>query len=292
MPINAGPQYTIAERKFSDAKSKEQKIEALEGMIRALPKHKGTDHLIAQLKKRISKLRKEVIGGGKKGNSSFSLKKEGSAQVCIIGPTQVGKSSLLKSITNAHVKISNIPFTTKIPKIGMMFYQDIPIQIIEIPSKFEPIYISIIRNSDLVLILVDATKNVLEQEKYIKKILVEKAINKKIILVRNKRYNNKSKYLNISSEENLGLEKLKKRIWSSLNLIRVYTKSPNGPKRLPPVSMKPGSTVKELTEKIHKEFLKNFKFARIFNDTIYSGKKVGLDYILHDMDIMEIHTDV
>ena len=292
MPINAGPEYAIAEKKFSNAKTKEQKIAALEEMIRVLPKHKGTDHLIAQLKKRISKLKDEVEAGGNTGRSGFSLKKEGAAQVCIVGPTQVGKSSLLRAITNAFVKVSNTPYTTKEPKVGMMFYKDVPIQIIEIPSRFQPMYMSVVRTCDLVLVLLDATKDVVKQEQMIKKVFSDRVIKRKTIFVRNKRYVDRSKYLNISSEEHLGFDKLKDAIWKNLNLIRVYTKSPTGKKQLPPVAMKPGSTVKDLTEKIHKDFLKSFKFARIFNETRYTGKKVGMDYILHDMDVVEVHQDI
>ena len=293
MPINAGPEYFVAERKFSAAKTKEQKIVALEEMIRTLPKHKGTDHMLAQLRKRLARLKEEVESAGKStSRAGFSLRKEGAAQVCIIGPTQSGKSMLLNSLTNAHVKVGDHTFTTKIPNVGMMFHGDVPIQVVEIPSTFEPEFLSIVRTCDLVVVLFDATHDVTKQEAEIKRILNEKAINVKTIFVRNKRFVERSKYLNVSAKDGFGLDSLKNSIWSKLNLIRVYTKSPTGKKQLPPVAMKPGSTVKNLTEKIHKDFLKDFKFARIFNDTKFSGMKVGLDYVLKDMDVVEIHTEI
>jgi len=293
MPVNAGPEYGIAERKFQDAKTKEQKIVALEEMIRTLPKHKGTDHMLAQLRKRLARLRDEAEAASKSGKSTtVGIRKEGAAQVCMIGPTQSGKSTLLNSLSNAQVKVSDHAFTTKKPNVGMMFYGDVPIQVIEIPSTFDAQYLSIARTCDLILVLLDSTRDVTKQEATIKKLLDEKAITVQTIFVRNKRFVERSKYINVSAKDGFGLDGLKELIWKKLNLIRVYTKSPNGKKELPPIAMRPGSNVRQLTANVHKEFLKTFRFARVFNETKYSGQKVGLDYVLKDLDVVEIHTEV
>jgi ribosome-interacting GTPase 1 len=293
MPVNAGPEYGIAERRFQEAKTKEQKIVALEEMIRTLPKHKGTDHMLAQLRKRLARLRDEAEAASKSGKSTgVGLRKEGAAQVCMIGPTQSGKSTLLNSLSNAQVRVSDHAFTTKKPNVGMMFYGDVPIQVIEIPSTFDAQYLSIARTCDLILVLLDSTQDVTKQEAAIRKLLDEKAITVQTIFVRNKRFVERSKYINVSAKDGFGLDGLKDLIWRKLNLIRVYTKSPNGKKQLPPVAMRPGSTVRQLTSSIHKEFLKTFMFARVFNETKYSGQKVGLDYVLRDMDVVEIHTEI
>lgn len=95
----------------------------------------------------------------------------------------------------------------------------------------------------------------------------------------------------IDAKSKTGLDELKEKIWRSLNLIKVYTKSPNKPKDAPALALEKDSTVEDLAREIHKDFLKTFKFARIFNSTKFSGKKVGLDYKLQDSDIVEIHTD-
>lgn len=293
MPINAGPEYSVAERKFHAAKTKEQKIDALEEMIRTLPKHKGTDHMLAQLRKRLARLKEEAEAASKSGaRAGFSLRKEGSAQVCVIGPTQSGKSTLMNALTNAKAEVGDHAFTTKEPSVGMMFYGDVPIQVIEIPSTFDREYMSLARTSDLIIVLLDATRDAIQQENEMRKVLDDRAIRVQTMFVRNKRYVGRSKYFNISAKDGKGLDALKDMIWSRLGLIRVYTKSPRGKKELPPVTMKPGSTVKDLTNKVHKDFLKKFRFARVFNDTRYSGQKVGLDYVLRDFDVVEIHTDV
>lgn len=270
MPINAGPEYFEAERKFLSAKSKEEKIKYLEEMIRALPKHKGTENALALLKKRLAKLKSESAAKIS-SRKTFSLKKEGAARVCILGLTQVGKSTLLKSLTNARVKIGDHPFTTKKPEVGMMFYGDVQIQLVEIPSTFDGEFMSIVHASDLILVLCGDDGEEMKMQKILDTNNFGK---KKVLFVRD--WNS--------------IPKLKEKIWGNLNLIRVYTKSPSKPKEVPPVALKPDSIVEDLAKEIHKDFLKNFKFARIFNDTKFSGQKVGLKYRLKDMDVVEIHT--
>ncbi len=292
MPINAGAEYYAAEKKYLEARTKEEKIKALEEMIRVLPKHKGTENLLAQLKHRLAKLKKE---GEKKSKAKpkFSIKKEGAAQVCIIGLTNSGKSSLLKALTNAEVEIADYPFTTKKPEIGMMDFSDLQIQLVEIPSSFDSEFISLLHTCDEILILLDATKDLREQEEEMKKLLKEKnLLNKKMLWVLNKAdiSDKDSPYLKISPKGRVNLDILKIKIWENLNLIRVYTKSPGKPKDLPALALPKGSTVKDVAKVIHKDFLKNFKYARIFNNTKFSGQKVGLGYELKDFDIVEIHT--
>lgn len=291
MPVNAGPQYFVAEKKYLDVKSKEEKIKALEEMIRLLPKHKSSEHALAQLKHRLKKLKEE-----KKVKASakpkFTIKKEGAAQVCIVGLTNSGKSSLLEALTNVNVEIADYPFTTKEPVVGMMDYGDVHMQLIEIPSTFDSDFTSILQTCDLILILIDATVDIDEQTEKLIGILSERKLDsKKILFVLNKADKRTHvSMINISAIANIGLERLKDEVWSRLGLMRVYTKSPGKPKVVPPVTLKQGATVKDVAKSIHKDFLKTFRFARVFNSTKFSGQKVGLEYKLSDLDVVEIHT--
>ncbi len=116
-------------------------------------------------------------------------------------------------------------------------------------------------------------------------------LNKKILYVVNKTDLKKinSDFLQISAKDKTGLDELKEKIWSNLCLIRVYTKSLGKTKIIPPITLPEGSKVKNVAKAVHKDFIKNFKFARIFNDSKFSGISVGLDYQLKDLDIVEIH---
>ena len=276
MPINAGPEYFAAEQRYLTAKSKEDRILALEEMIRALPKHKGTEHLVAELRKRLKKFKSEASSKASQ-KPRFSIRKQGAAQVCIVGLTNSGKSTLLNKLTKADAEIADHPYTTKEPAVGMMEYKDVQIQVVEIPSTFEPELISILHTTDEIIAIVDGTVKE-DQWKILNAIFS----------------NNNIKQGNIvwlwAKKDDVDIEDLKNKIWKGLKLITVYTKSPGREKDLPGIALRPGSTVKDLAERIHNDFLKSFKFARIFNSTKFSGQKVGLDYRIQDKDAIEIHT--
>jgi small GTP-binding protein len=290
MPINAGPEYFKAEEKYLSAKTREDKIVALEEMIRKVPKHKGTQVLLRQLKKRLAKLKKESSVRAK-AKPKFVVRKEGAAQVCMLGLTNSGKSSLMNTLTNTNVKVANYKYTTKLPQVGMMDYTGVGIQLVEIPSTFAADVMSIVKTCDLILFLLDGTKDLGGQLSELLSVLGENGMDsKKTLIVVNKSDKKKNEnVLQVSAKTGDDLPKLKKEIWSRLGLIRIYTKSTKGEKANKPLTIKGGSTVRDVVKEVHKTMLKNFKFARVFNKTKYSGRKVGLDYVLADLDTVEIH---
>ena len=295
MPINATAEYYVAEKKYLNAKSKEEKIAALQEMIKELPKHKGTHVLLAQLKGRLKRLKEEARRASKSGaRGKFSIKKEGAATVCIIGITNSGKSSLLNLLTAADAEVADYPFTTKLPEVGMMYYKDLQIQVIEIPALLTPEFCSLLQLANEVIVLLDSTMNQKQQIEEMEKVL-ERYFNlkKPVIYVSNKideARSQQSEFLQISTYTGQGIEELKEKILDSLNLIRVYTKKPGKKKDLPALGLKNDSAVDDVLGMIHKDFRKNFKFARVFNSDKHSGQKVGLDYRLEDGDVIEIHT--
>lgn len=179
MPVNLSPEAVAAQQRYMEANSIEEQIKTLREYIAAIPKHKGTENLLYNLKKRLSKLlfeQEKRIEKAKKGRSSvispFSIRKEGAGQVVIIGGTNSGKSSLLSTLTNVETEIADYPFTTQLPVIGMMKYEDILVQLIELPAIFEHMNVksgngrqilSAIRNSDAVVILIDLAQEPISQ---------------------------------------------------------------------------------------------------------------------------------
>lgn len=135
MPANLTPQYLKAEQAFKEAKTTEDKIAALEEMIALLPKHKGTDHLLADLRRRLSKLREEAAKpkGPKKGFDLFRVEKGGAGQVLLLGPPNSGKSAIVARLSNAPTQPTPFPFATQGPIPGMMVFEDTQIQIVDLP---------------------------------------------------------------------------------------------------------------------------------------------------------------
>ena len=274
MPVNASIEYYKAEEKYTSAKTKEEKILYLEEMIRLLPKHKSSENVHAQLRKKLAKIKSEK---SKKSGAKpkWIIKKEGAGQVCLLGLTNSGKSTLLKELTGINSDIAPYEYTTTSPHYGMMLYEDIFIQIIEIPSTFDSEGMSIVHNTDLIIILLDVNKGLEMQRKELDKILEKRSI--------------KSKKIYIITKQKIDIEELKEQIWNSLEKIRVYTKTPGKRKEQKPIIFKKGATVKDVIKEVHKNFLKNFRYAKIWGKSVkFSGATVGLEHILTDKDVVEI----
>ena len=160
MPANLTPQYMSAEQRFKQASTHEEKIACLEEMLRVIPKHKGTDKLQADLKRRLSKLRQEAhkAAATRRGHT-LSVEAEGAGQIVMVGPPNVGKSALLAALTKATPEVADYPFTTRRPMPGMVTFENVQIQLVDMPpishEYMEPWMSQITRNADAVLLMVD-----------------------------------------------------------------------------------------------------------------------------------------
>jgi len=274
MPVNASIEYYKAEEKFTSAKTREDKIACLEEMIRLLPKHKSSETVHAQLRKKLAKLKEEKPK--KSGQRpKWIVKKEGAGQVCLIGVTNSGKSTLLKELTGVDADIASYEYTTTKPEFGMMRYEDVWEQIVEIPSTFEPEVMSIVHNSDLILILLDVNQGLEKQRREIDDILARRMI--------------KTKKSYVMTKQEINIEKLKRQIWDNLGKIRVYTKTPGKKAEDKPIIFKSKAKVKDVVQEVHKSFLKHFRYAKIWGKSVkFNGATVGLKHALADKDIVEI----
>jgi len=160
MPANLTPQYMAAEQRFKEASTHEDKIACLEEMLRVIPKHKGTDKLQADLKKRLSKVRQEEQkAAATRRGYTLSVEAEGAGQIVMVGPPNVGKSALLAALTKATPEVADYPFTTRRPMPGMMVLENIQIQLVDMPPVSreyrEPWMAQITRNANALLLVID-----------------------------------------------------------------------------------------------------------------------------------------
>ena len=137
MPANLPPQYFEAEKNFRMAKTAPEKIAALEEMLAIMPKHKGTDHLRGELRRRIAKLTQSTDRKAATQRASMVILKEGAGQVVVVGLPNAGKSQLVATITNASPAVAEYPFTTTAATPGMMEFENIKIQLIDTPPIIE-----------------------------------------------------------------------------------------------------------------------------------------------------------
>lgn len=267
MPTNVTYEYSAAEKRYLAAITIEDKIKALQDMLAAVPKHKGTEHLRSELRARLAKFKKQQIKQkARRSGYSLSIKKEGAAQICLIG-TNMEKSILLRQLTNAK------PQLFYKPQIGTMDYYGIKLQIVEIPiitknfseTELGPTLLSIINQADLMILFFDNKEEYELLQKELKDIKTPFII-----------YNNQKNLPDL--------------IWKRLNLIKVYTKQPGKKPTYPPIALHSGATVRDLASHIHKDFIKKFRFARIQGSSVkFNNAQAGLNHKLKDNDIVEVH---
>jgi len=304
MPINAHPEYLNAEKDFHGASNDEERLKALEEMIRWVPKHKGGENLRENIKRRYKKLKSDVAKKSKKKSGKKGIKK-GELQAVLVGLTNSGKSSILKTITNADPKIASYGFTTNEPEVGTLSYQNCSIQIIDLPPiASENFEIGLVNNADTLLIVVeklheikeilDTIKNPVNQEKpkiiiFNKIDLHSGEIKRKIKETLRSRKHNFTLVSTITDE---GLSELKEKILDSFNVIRIYTRQPGKRHDDTPVILPPKSNLKEVAEKILHGYSRKVKYAKIWGPSSkFSGQKIGLKHVVKDKDIVEFFTE-
>jgi uncharacterized protein len=179
MPANLPPMYFEAEKRFREAKTPEGKIEALEEMLAIMPKHKGTDKLKADLRRKIAKLKDESQQkkGGARSATPYAITKEGVGQIAVVGPPNTGKSSLVARLTNAKPEVGDFPHTTWKPTPGMVPYENIQFQLIDTPpisnEYTDPLMVDLLRRADILVIMLDLKADVLLQVEETLAILAE-----------------------------------------------------------------------------------------------------------------------
>jgi ribosome-interacting GTPase 1 len=184
MPTNVTPDYKKAEEAFRKAREPKERLDCLKEMLRTIPKHKGTEHLQSDIKTRIKQLTEELSGpkkGGKRGGPSHVVRREGAAQLCMIGPPNAGKSSLHVRLTGSRSDVGPYPYTTHLPIPGMLAHEDIHFQLVDLPpvsNEFmEPWLVNTLQHADGILLVIDvADPECLEQVPTVLERLAEKKI--------------------------------------------------------------------------------------------------------------------
>ena len=324
MPANLPPQYFAAEKLFRAAKSTPEKIEALQTMLAIMPKHKGTDKLRAGLRSKMAKLTAEAerTHATSRKDISYYIRKEGAGQAALVGLPNVGKSQLVAALTQATPEVADFPFTTHFAVVGMMPFENVQIQLIDLPpvtdadaQSWLPMFF---RNADVLVLVVDQSNDCISQvEELLERLeqmrtgLVGTAGSdlpftaKKALILANKsdlsatreslgelelRYGREFPVIGVSARDGSGLEDFKRKLFEMLDIIRVHTKTPGEkPDLTQPTTLKRGSTVADVAESIHKDFRMQLKHARIWGSGKFDGQLVKKDYVLKDEDIVEFH---
>ncbi|MBC8205132.1 TGS domain-containing protein [bacterium] len=326
MPANLPPDYYAAEERYRQAKATDEKIRILEEMLSIMPKHKGTDHLLADLRAKISRLKKEETK--KKPGARFNpyaVEKEDCPRLTLIGPPNSGKSSLFNALTSASSEVQDYPYTTVKPQPGICRFDNYRIQIVDLPpvmnDSMEGWMSDLVRTADGAGIVVDGSN--IESLESTADLLT--AVDRANLYLRGPEWKGeaplgtiiKSTFLAvnkidiaddeavrffqaefsglmpvclISAKDNDSIRRIFKTIVDTLKVMRIYTKIPGkDPDMYEPYIVDRGVSVGQLAEDIHRDFADNFRFARLWGKNTFNARRVGRDHVLEDEDIIEIH---
>ncbi len=326
MPANLTPQYFKAEQSYKTAATNEEKILALEEMLRVIPKHKGTEHLQADLKRKLSQLRDPAAQQKKTGKhvDIFHVPRGGAGQIVLLGTPNCGKSSVVAALTNAKVHVADFPFATTGPVPGMMMFEDVQIQLVDMPpitaDYSAPGQVGTYRTCDVIAVVIDLSADVEEQwlicfdflESH--NLIVDEqtparddqgnVLGKKVLCICTKSdaakpgameklkacCNRRMEFIEISTVTRAGLDKLTAACFRILGVIRVYAKPPGKPADMAePFTLLAGSTVMDLATLIHRQLADRLKSARIWGTGVHDGQPVQRTHVLNDKDIVELH---
>ncbi len=330
MALNLTPEYFEAERKYRQAQSPADKLAALEQMLRAIPKHKASEKKQADLKRRISELR-AAPKTAKKGaqDDPYHIEKQGAGQVLLFGLPNSGKSSILGALSKAPVKITDFPYGSPLPVPGMIYHEDAPIEMVDLPpvtaDHMPPGMTNALRNADALALVVDVgDASVLEDIDILLALLRDKGITfdaqdeeasedaddaldvgpKGLILctkvdlpgsadnleVLRELRSGPPPMLPISAVTGEGLDTMARMLFEMLDMIRVYTKLPGKPAdKEKPFVLPSGTTVGELAREVHKDIAERLKYARVWGTNVFDGQQVHASHVLADRDIVELH---
>ncbi len=325
MPANVTPEFEKAERRYREATTDAGRLDALQDMLATIPKHKGTEKIQADIKHRLSQLRREQQKPGHaKGPDPFHLPKSGAGQVALAGPPNTGKSSLLAATTSAHPHIAEYPFTTLLPQPGMWTLDDIQIELVDTPpiapEHFPSGLLGTLRAADIISVVVEASDAGADQLDALLQTLEARGLTLRSaplnllspsepgtrcgLILFNKVdaadpvtlellreiVPRQLESLPVSARTGEGLDVWFRRLWTLLARVRVYSKQPGKPPDLHrPFTLPAGATVADLARLIHRDLPETMKFARLWGHGRFDGQQVHRTEPLQDRDTVEIH---
>jgi ribosome-interacting GTPase 1 len=333
MPANLSPEYKAAEAAYRKAREPRERLDSLREMLRTIPKHKGTDHLQADIKRRIKELSEELEapsrGGPARHGPALVLRPEGAAQLALIGAPNAGKSSLHVRLTGSHAHVAPYPFTTQFPEPGMMAFEDVHFELVDLPAiapEHAVLWIAAtLQTVDGCLFVVDLGEaSCVEQAQAVQRLLEEKRVTLRAswgetaeegdaftlriptLLLATKadvisdidaeletfRELTGFDYpsLCVSAVTGEGLEALGPWLFRELGIVRVYTKAPGHPPDMTrPFTLRRGQTVGDVARLVHKDVANALRYARLWGRSAHDGQHVGREHLVSDGDVVELH---
>ncbi len=328
MPANLTPAYYKAQERYRASSEPREQLAALKEMLQLIPKHKGTEHMQADLKKRIKEANAALKRGkGQRRGPSYAVPSGGYPQVVVVGAPNAGKSALVAALTGTELDVAPYPYATRVPHPAMMPFENARVQLVDMPpiaaEHMEPWIGGIARTADALVVVIDlAAADVLEgyegvvaqleRHKLCLGDLPEKRrdsvgwVGKRTLLAAAKcdvldaagtleafveLTGETFVTVPVSTSSGEGLETLRRAIWDMLDLVRAIPKPPHEPPDFDdPILLPRGGTVLDMARVVHRDVAATLKEVRVWNCADHAdGQWIGADHVVADSEIFELH---
>lgn len=231
---------------------------------------------------------------------SIAVRREGVAQIAVVGPPNAGKSSLLQALTNVQIKTGDYAFTTTRPVPALTRIHGVLVQLVEIPGLIEGAaedrgggraLLGVIRGADAIVLCHDASRPV-EELDVIRRELELAGVDKPVLVVATKVDETPAPHgaLGVSVLDDASLERLREALWELTGLIRVFLRKP-GDDDVEPLALHPPATVASVARAIHADVERDCRGANVTGPSArFAGQRVGRDHVVADGDTIEIVT--
>ena len=344
MPANLSPDYKKADQAYRAARDDRERLDCLKEMLRTIPKHKGTENMQADIKSRIKELSDELTGpkkGAVRVGPVHTVRPEGAAQIALLGPPNAGKSSLHVKLTHSRAAVGPYPHTTHEPLPGMLPFEDIHFQLVDLPpvsvDYFESWLANTVQRAAGALLVVDLADPSCADDVaailrhfdgkritltphwprggalkrgdaenmdpdalpdpfrlYLPTLLIanksDLGTSLEDVQVLNELTGIEFPALVASAERGDGLDAIGRFLFTELEVVRIYTKTPGKPAEQDrPFTLRRGATVHDVARLVHKDLASGLKFARAWGTGVFDGQQVGPEHVVADRDVIELH---
>ena len=307
MPMPHRTFAQMAKRRLIGKEGKER-IREVRALIAELPDYRNGPY--ADLRKSLlAEIEDTRVRSSAIHRDSIAVRREGAAQIALVGPPNVGKSSILQALSDIQIRTGDYPFTTLRPVPALTRIHGVLVQIVEIPGLIGGAsedrgggraLLGVLRSADAIVYCTSAARPTAELDTVRSEVAAAEIDKPSIVaatradeatetdLARLRAAYRDLELVSVSVIDSDSLDRLRDAIWDLTGLIRVYLRS-SGTTDEEPLALADGATVADVAYAVHNELGASFSGARIWGPSArFDGQRVGREHIVKDTDTVEI----
>jgi small GTP-binding protein len=307
MPMPHRTFAQVAKRRLTGKEGRER-VREVNSLLAELPDYKNGPY--ADLRKWLmSEIEDTRVRANAVHRDSIAVRREGAAQIALVGPPNVGKSSLLQALSEIQIKTGDYPFTTLRPVPALTRIGGVLVQLVEIPGLIGGAsddrgggraLLGVLRTVDAIVYCCRASADPGELTVVIDEV-AKAGIEKPALLAATRADEAEDgaigrlaaafpsmPLLRVSVLDEASLDAFRAAVWALTGLIRVRLRK-DGSVDPDPLALEPGASVADVADWVHHDLGASFSGARVWGPSArFDGQRVGREHVVADGDTVEI----